>query len=59
MISAQAMNVQNIPISPWAKLTIPVARWMRTRARASVAYTPPFASPTTTYWKNCVKVASQ
>jgi hypothetical protein len=35
-ISDQAMNVENIPISPCAKLTTPVARWMRTSARASV-----------------------
>ena len=54
MISAQQMYVQNIPISPWAKLTIPVARWISTSASARVAYTPPFARPTTTYWKNWV-----
>ena len=37
VIRAQAMNVQNMPISPWAKLTIPVARWISTSASASVA----------------------
>ena len=37
LISDQAMNVQNMPISPCAKLTIPVARWISTSARASVA----------------------
>src|SRR4026207_1355487 len=54
VISAQQMYVQNMPISPWAKLTIPVARWIRTSARARVAYVPPFARPTTMYWKNSV-----
>jgi hypothetical protein len=35
--SAQAMNVENIAISPWAKFTIPVERKISTRASASAA----------------------
>ena len=34
VVSVQAMNVVNIAISPWAKLMIPVARWIRTSASA-------------------------
>ena len=33
--SPQAMNVENIAISPWAKLTIPVERKISTSASAS------------------------
>ena len=34
VMSDHAMKVVNIAISPWAKFTTPVARWMRTSARA-------------------------
>ena len=36
-MSHQAMYVENIAISPWAKLMTPVARWMSTSASASTA----------------------
>ena len=35
--SVQATKVENIAISPWAKLTIPVERKMSTSASASAA----------------------
>ena len=34
-VSAHRMYVENIAISPWAKLMIPVARWISTSASAS------------------------
>ena len=36
-MSHQAMYVENIAISPCAKLMTPVARWMSTSASASTA----------------------
>ena len=36
-VSVQGMYVENIAISPWAKLMTPVARWMSTSASASDA----------------------
>ena len=29
VVSVQAMYVENVAISPWAKLITPVARWIR------------------------------
>jgi hypothetical protein len=34
-VSDQAMYVEKVAISPWAKLITPVARWISTSARAS------------------------
>ena len=36
-MSQNAMYVENIAISPWAKLITPVARWMSTSASARTA----------------------
>ena len=35
VVSVQGMYVENVAISPWAKLITPVARWIRTSASAS------------------------
>ena len=37
MITAEAMNVVNISIAPWAKLTTRVERQIRTSASATAA----------------------
>ena len=35
VVSVHAMYVENVAISPWAKLITPVARWISTIASAS------------------------
>jgi hypothetical protein len=50
--SCHTMNVENIPISPWAKFNCPVPRKMTTSPSASRAYTAPLESPSNKY---CMK----